>query len=81
MNIWIHSTIAATSLAATIAVAFAGAAVYEADAPAAAAKSDRLPIAEQAPANVRYVTIESRGEQLSVLSRVPVTLTSSIQSF
>lgn len=81
MRIWIHSTIAATSLAATIVVAFAGAAVYDASAPTAAAKSDRLAIAEQAPANIRYVTFESRGEQLSVLSRVPITLTSSIQTF
>ncbi|MEQ9689442.1 MAG: hypothetical protein RLO48_06900 [Bauldia litoralis] len=81
MRIWIHSTIAATSLAATIAVAFAGAAVYDASARTAAAKSDRLDVAEQATANLRYVTIESRGEQLSVLYRVPVTLTSSIQTF
>jgi len=81
MEIWIHSTIAAASLAATIAVAFAAAAVYDASAPTTAAKSDRLAIAVHAPRNVRYVTVESRGERLSVLSRVPVTLTSSIQTF
>ncbi len=77
MNIWIHTTIVATSLAATVAVAFAGAAIYDAGAPTVAAKSDRLAVAGQAPANVHYVTVESRGDQLSVLARVPVTLTAS----
>lgn len=77
MNFWIHSTIAATSLAATVAVAFAGAAVYEAGAPTVAPKSDRLEIATTAPADINYVTVESRGEQVSVLERVPVTMTAS----
>ena len=76
MNIWINSMIAATSLAATIAVVFAGTVVHDGSAPPAAVKSDRLAIAEQATENMRYVTVESRGEQISVLSRVTVTLTS-----
>ena len=77
MNILIHSAIAATSLAATVAVAFAGAAILDTNAPVAAAKSDRLEIVGEAPADQRYDTIESRGDQVSVLQRVPVTLTVS----
>jgi len=77
MNILIHTAIAATSLAATVAVAFAGAAILDSGTPVAAAKSDRLEIAGEAPADMRYITIESRGDQVSVLQRVPVTLTAS----
>ncbi|MCB1495421.1 MAG: hypothetical protein KDJ86_06525 [Bauldia sp.] len=77
MNILVHTAIAATSLAATVAVAFAGAAILDSGAPVAAAKSDRLEVAAEAPAETRYITIESRGDQVSVLQRVPVTLTAS----
>lgn len=72
MNIWIHTTVAATALAATIVVAVASVATYEAATPSAA-KADRLPIANVATGNQRYVTIEHRGDHLSVLTRVPVT--------
>jgi len=73
MNIWIHTTVAATALAATIVVAVASVATYEAATPSAA-KADRLPIASSvATGNQRYVTIEHRGDHLSVLTRVPVT--------
>ena len=50
MNILVHTAIAATSLAATVAVAFAGAAILDSGAPVAAAKSDRLEVAADAQA-------------------------------
>ena len=77
MNIWIHTTIAATALAATIVVAVASVATYDAVNPSAA-KADRLPIATSTAADSeRYVTIEQRGDHLSVLTRVPVTSVAS----
>lgn len=76
MNIWIHSTIVATSLAATVAVAFAAAAIYTTTQDVAA-KADRLPIAQRLSSDSRYMTVETRGEQLSVLERVPVMTTAS----
>jgi hypothetical protein len=77
MNIWIHTAVAATALAATIVVAVASVATYDAANPSAA-KADRLPIANQAASNSQhYVTIEQRGDHLSVLTRVPVTSVAS----
>ena len=75
MNIWIHTTVAATALAATIVVAVASVATYDAVNPSAA-KADRLPIASAAAVSAesqRYITIEQRGDHLSILTRVPVT--------
>ncbi len=76
MTIWIHTTVAATALAATIVVAVASVATYDAANPSAA-KADRLPIANAAPDSQRYMTIEHRGDHLSVLTRVPVTSVAS----
>lgn len=70
MTIWLHTTILATSIAATIAIGIASAAKYEATS-AAAPKADPLAVA---PANVNsgdYVTVEERGDGVSVLARVP----------
>ena len=67
MTIWLHTTILATSLAATIAIGIASAAKYD---PAAfvAPKADMLPLAAETNA---YVTVEERGDGVSVLARVP----------
>ncbi len=64
-----HSTILATTLAATVAIGFASAAIYVRNDDAAAVKADRLPVI--ADAN-DYLTIETRGDGVSVLKRVPV---------
>jgi hypothetical protein len=73
MTIWFHSTILATGLAATVAVGIAGAAVYNGfDAPIAP-KADRLPAAKL-DAGKSFVTVETRGDGVSVLSRLPVTM-------
>lgn len=72
MNVWFHSTIAATAVVATAAVAFAGVSLYDAPQPHVLAKSDRLPVSQEV-ASSDYITVESRGELLSVLERVPVT--------
>jgi hypothetical protein len=73
MTIWFHSTILATGLAATVAVGIAGAAVYNNRELPLAPKADRLPIAAPSGANT-FVTVETRGNGVSVLSRVPVTV-------
>ena len=67
MKIWIHSTILATSLAASVAVGFAGVAQYKTG--PAAPKGDRLVPAALSRCN--FVTIEARGDHLSVLASVP----------
>ncbi len=73
MAVWFHSTIIATGLAATVAVGIAGAAVYNRFDVPVAPKADRLPIA--APATGKsYITLETRTNGASVLSRVPVSL-------
>jgi hypothetical protein len=56
-------------LGATAAVALASAAVYTKDTPVSA-KSDRLPLVADAGTN--YLTIETRKDGVSVLSRIPV---------
>lgn len=72
MTIWLHTTILATSVAATIAVGIASAAKYDAGA-AVAPKADLLPVvAAQGTATVDFVTVEKRGNGVSVLARVPV---------
>jgi hypothetical protein len=66
MSLWFHSTILATSLAATVAVGLASAAIYK-ELPDTAAKADRLPIA--ATTDGSYMTIETREDGVSVLER------------
>ena len=70
MTIWLHSTILATCVAATIAVGIASAAKYEA-AGAVAPKADMLPLATGAATADDYVTVEARGADHSVLARIP----------
>ena len=70
MSLWFHSTILATSLAATVAVGLASAAIYK-ESSDTAAKADRLPIA--ATTDGSYMTIETREDGVSVLERVPLT--------
>jgi hypothetical protein len=73
MTIWLHTTILATSVAATIAVGIASAAKYD-ESRAVAPKADLLPIAtEMAPA-ADYITVEKRGDRVSVLARVPADM-------
>jgi hypothetical protein len=74
MTIWLHTTILATSVAATIAVGIASAAKYD-ESRAVAPKADLLPIAtETAPAAADYITVEKRGDRVSVLARVPADM-------
>lgn len=70
MTIWLHTTILATSLAATIAIGIASAAKYD-TATEVAPKADMLPVATDTAAAEGYVTIEERGDGVSVLARVP----------
>lgn len=70
MTIWLHTTILATSLAATIAVGIASAAKYEAPG-AVAPKGDLLQAVIEQAENPAFVTIEERGDGVSVLARVP----------
>jgi len=70
MTIWLHTTILATSVAATLAVGFASAAKYETD--RVGQKADLLPLSAVAePAVAEFVTVEERGDGVSVLARVP----------
>jgi hypothetical protein len=71
MSLWFHSTILATSLAATVAVGLASAAIYN-EPLATAAKTDRLPIATTTTESA-YLTVETRADGVSVLNRVPLT--------
>lgn len=87
MTIWLHSTVLAATLAATVAIGVAGATFYTtaSTGEATAKKADRLAVATSV-CNVadlsariacnggsRYVTVESRpeGENVSVLTRIP----------
>ena len=78
MTIWLHSTILATCVAATIAVGIASAAKYEA-AGGVAPKADMLPLATDAKPD-HYVTVESRGDGESVLSRIPAATAAAMTS-
>ncbi|MHA1547834.1 MAG: hypothetical protein ACTSYE_02780 [Alphaproteobacteria bacterium] len=71
MNVWIHSAIVATIVAATVAVGIASAssAFRPHDDINAVAKSDRLPFQLSSQS---HVTIETRGERVSMLLRMPV---------
>ncbi|MCP4385369.1 MAG: hypothetical protein GY798_28815 [Hyphomicrobiales bacterium] len=74
MNVWIHSTIAAMSLTAMVAVAAAGVSVYETAPEPAASKSDLLPLESRPQATPAhdYVTVEVRSQGRSILSRIAV---------
>jgi hypothetical protein len=69
MTFLLHSTILATTLAATVAVALASASVYDGFSNAVSAKSDRLPLFDDAA--LAYVTIETRSLGTSSLTSVP----------
>lgn len=70
MTIWLHTTILATSLAATIAVGIASAAKYETPV-TVAPKGDLLQAVIEQSEDTAFVTIEERGDGVSVLARVP----------
>jgi hypothetical protein len=70
MTLWFHSTILATTLAATVAVGIASAASYSDAAPGIAAKADRLPVPEM---DRSYHIVESEKDGVTVLARFPVT--------
>ena len=69
MASWLHSTILATSVVATVAVGIASAAIITGAYTSASPKADRLPVIVTAD---RYVTVETRTDGLSVLNRVPI---------
>lgn len=66
MSIWLHTAILATGIAATVAIASAS--ILDV-APRIAAKADRLAVTT---AGRTYVTVETRGEGVSELRRVPI---------
>jgi hypothetical protein len=68
MTLWFHSTILATSLAATVAIGIASASLYSDN--GTGAKADKLPLA--ASSETTYLTLEARAEGVSTLSRVPL---------
>ncbi len=70
MTIWFHTTILATSIAATIAVGIASAEKYNSE-PAVAQKGDLLTPQSAAVNTQAFVTVEARGKGVSVLTRVP----------
>ncbi len=73
MTLKLHSTILATSLAATLAVGLASAAIVaDHDGPVAATKADRLPVVATIAPAADYVTVETRHDGVSNLARVPV---------
>lgn len=69
MTLWIHSAVLATTIAATAAIGIAGASSNAAN-ETAAPKADRLPVV--AVADDTYVTVETRRDGVSVLSRIAV---------
>ncbi len=68
MAIWFHSAVLATTLVATAAIGFAGAAVY-ADRGELVVKSDRLSLDA---VEGRFFTVENRSHGVSTLVRMPV---------
>ena len=69
MTLWFHSTILATSVAATLAVGIASAAILVDAQNDAAPKADRLPTVVSSE---QYVTVETREAGVSILEKVPV---------
>jgi len=72
MTTWFHTMILATAAVATIAVGVAGAAVLNDMRAPVAKKADRLASAVS-PGGLPEITIERRGEGVSILTRVPAT--------
>ena len=72
MTLKLHSTILASTLAATLAVGFASAAVVADHNQGAAAKGDRLPIAATAMPAHDTITVETRYDGVSELARIPL---------
>lgn len=70
MTLWFHSTILATSIAATVAVGIASAAIIAERSWDVAIKTDKLPVAAESTA--AYLTVETRQDGVSVLNRVPM---------
>jgi hypothetical protein len=68
MGPWFHTIILATGLAATVAVGFASASMFIGG-NAAGLRADRLPLVANAS---DYVTIETRHDGISVLTRIHV---------
>ena len=66
MSGWFHASVLAVAIAATLAVGAASAAML-ANVNLIAAKGDLLPIAVDAG---RYQTVETRGDGVSVLTRI-----------
>ena len=73
MNILTHSIIAGTCLVATAAVAVAGVSMVNTN--ATTAKADRQVTAQMPATHGGYVTVEERGDGLSVLIRMPAETT------
>ena len=65
---WFHSAVLAVTLVATVAVGVASASLFL-GAGQSAAKADRLPVVADAGG---YVTIETRGDGVSVLKRIQI---------
>jgi len=65
---WFHSAVLAVTLVATVAVGVASASLYLGSSQAAP-KADRLPVVADASG---YVTIETRGDGVSVLKRIQI---------
>jgi len=70
MSLLLHSTIIATSLAATIAVGFASASIYSGPATEISTKADRLPIV--ANASQKYILVEIHRDGISEITRMPI---------
>ena len=70
MNVRMNSAIVATTVVAAIAVGIASASTKGEVEGAAAAKSDRLPIVANAATAALYVTVETRGDGVSMLERI-----------
>ena len=65
---WFHTAVLATAFAGTLAVGLASAAMVI-SANSAAPKADRLPVLADSRG---YVTVETRGDGVSVLNRVQI---------
>lgn len=65
---WFHTAVLATGFAATVAVGLASASMLL-TANTAAPKADRLPVVADGRG---YVTVETRGDGVSVLNRVQI---------
>lgn len=69
MSVLFQTAILATGLAATVAIGIASAAIHENASISVAAKADRLAVATSATV---YATVETRGDGISELRRIPI---------